>query len=133
MVTWRQIPGFSYEASDEGQIRATTARVRSKQGVPLKSWVVDRHGRKAAYVQLGRGNRQLVHRLVCLAFHGEPPPGSDCCHINHSSLDNRASNLRWGAHSDNVAETFTEVARERRAITLEALEVYAGPSDDCPF
>lgn len=111
---WRPIPGFpGYEASAAGAIRAVQSRVRSKQGVPLKPWTVERHGRLADYIQLRRGNKVLVHRLVCLAFHGLPPEGmTDCAHINHNSLDNRASNLKWSTHADNIQENYYRVAGE---------------------
>jgi hypothetical protein len=112
-VEWRSIPGFpGYEASDLGQIRAVKSRVKSKQGLPLVPWIVERNGRRAAYVQLGRGNKQLVHRLVCLAFHGEPTEEqSDCCHKDHDSLNNTPANLRWDTHANNIQENYDRAAQ----------------------
>jgi hypothetical protein len=139
VAEWRPIPGFpAYEASDEGEVRAIKARYRDKQGAPLVPWIVERHGREAAYVQLGRGNKELVHRLVCLAFHGEPPLElTDCCHKDHNSLNNRASNLKWGTHSENIEEQW-EKRKEMETRLSDALgdpSCYTGPDrhSDVPF
>lgn len=111
VVTWRPIPGFSgYEASDQGVIRPTNPRYSRGRGATLKPWIVERHGRLAAYVSLhinGKRHKHLVHRLVALAFYGPAPEGmNDCAHANHDSLDNRASNLKWSTHADNVQANF---------------------------
>lgn len=52
-------------------------------------------------------NRRLlkVHRLVLLAFVGQPPQGkSQVCHKNNIASDNSLSNLRWGSRLDNGAD-----------------------------
>lgn len=137
-MEWKPIPGFpGYEASAAGEIRAAKSRVRARQGQPLKPWTVERHGRLASYVQLGRGNKVLVHRLVCAAFHGPAPEGmNDCAHVNHNSLDNRASNLKWSTHADNMAENYSEEWWEAQARWQEAIGMepgYNGPSHGVPF
>lgn len=56
------------------------------------------------YANTSRNHK--VHRLVCAAFHGLPPPGRNfACHINGDSLDNRPENLKWGSAVDNAADT----------------------------
>lgn len=155
-MEWRAIPGFpGYEASSNGDIRSSQPRYRirpvelwlaelvgeriERRCELLEPWIVERHGRRAAYVSLsidGQRSKQLVNRLVTLAFHGLPPEDKpDSCHRNHDSLDNRASNLRWGSHAENVAEQFSDEARERRAILEHnaGLLHYAGPCSGCPF
>ena len=134
-VTWKKIPGFDgYEASSDGQIRG-------RKGA-LKPWDTPSPGdtnrvySKVGLYKDGKRHRQFVHRLVCLAFHGAAPEGEgDVCHVNHSSQDNRASNLRWGSHASNIADTYSDESRERRAIFEESLGLlfYSGPSDGCPF
>ena len=53
------------------------------------------------------GNRQhlWVHRLICEAFHGEPPIyGDQFAHVRHRDNDptnNAANNLRWGTKQEN--------------------------------
>lgn len=154
---WKLIPGFDrYEASDDGRIRPVQPRykvsaiefwlaelvgeVLERRGQVLEPWIVERHRRRAAYVTLfvhGTKSKQLVHRLVCLAFHGLPPEGhDDCAHIDHDSLNNRASNLKWSTHADNVADCWSEEAIERRARWEDACYAgpnYMGPSHGAPF
>jgi len=54
-----------------------------------------------------KGYRQafFLHRLVCEAFHGEPPVYGDepahCRHIDGNRLNNHADNLRWGSRIEN--------------------------------
>lgn len=51
------------------------------------------------------GNRtRYVHQLVCETFHGRCPPGYDTRHLNGDKLDNRASNLAWATHAENMAD-----------------------------
>jgi hypothetical protein len=144
VAEWRVIPGFpSYEASDEGVIRPVTPRYKNGRGKDgLRPWTVERHGRIAQYVTLhvdGKRHKHLVSRLVCTAFHGAPPEGmNDCCHKDHNSLNNRASNLKWDTHANNVAENFSEEAMERRARWEDDIGLgpcYTGPDrySDVPF
>jgi len=47
---------------------------------------------------------QLVSRVVCRAFHGEPPaPEYQADHIDHDTGNNHASNLQWLSHAENNA------------------------------
>lgn len=43
-----------------------------------------------------------VHRLVLLAFKGEPGERQMACHSNGIKADNRPDNLRWGTAKDNT-------------------------------
>jgi hypothetical protein len=43
-----------------------------------------------------------VHRLVALAFIGEPEPGQEVCHVDGDQMNPRVENLYWGSRSDNV-------------------------------
>jgi hypothetical protein len=53
-------------------------------------------------VRLGpAGPKAQVHRLVLLAFVGEPPsPKHDGYHVDGDVSNNRLENLRWGTHAD---------------------------------
>ena len=69
MTEWRVIPSCpDYEASADGQIR------RRPAGRPLAQHPGNKYGHlKAALWIGGRVQQRWVHRLVCEAFHGEPP------------------------------------------------------------
>jgi hypothetical protein len=71
--------------------------------VALKPW---RAGAGYLYVQLWRSRKKVgVHRLVALAFLGEPP--SDRHEVAHNDGDpknNHVSNLRWATHAENQAD-----------------------------
>ena len=64
----------------------------------------------AGYLQVNipiRNTTTLVHRLVAEAFL-EKPEGYDKVeidHRNHNRLDNRAENLRWCTHSENMSNS----------------------------
>lgn len=136
---WRTIPTFpGYEASSLGRIRPTKPRYTTGRGATIKPWVVEQNGRLAAYVSLHENKKrakQLVHRLVALAFLGPPPEGkNDCCHGDHNSLNNVASNLRWDTHAANIQENYDR-ERERLASWEEAQGFgrYDGASHGAPF
>lgn len=107
MAEWRTIPGFpGYEASDDGRIRSFVpcrawrkgrilTAFPNRQGY-LRVGVCDQHGRKS---------KQLVSRLVCLAFHGEPAhPKLVVAHGNGVPTDNRPGNLRWATRRENYQD-----------------------------
>jgi hypothetical protein len=52
----------------------------------------------------GKRRASLVHRLVLLAFHGEPPPGYEARHVNGVLTNNRADNLAWGPRAVNLED-----------------------------
>jgi hypothetical protein len=91
---WKKIPidGGDYSASTEGDIRNNISGRILRQVVTA--------GNGYAYVKL-YGKSYRAHRLVLLAFAGEPPPGTVCCHLNGVRHDNRLENLIWGTHREN--------------------------------
>ena len=97
----RPIPGYpGFEASEDGQIRRVgaarwhsqhTTKVGGYQAVGL--WID------------GRTKVCAVHRLVALAFLGEPPPGrNDCAHFDGDKANNHYRNLRWASRQENEAD-----------------------------
>lgn len=140
MVEWRPIPGYhGYEASELGEVRPINPRYKRGRGLTIKPWIETRHKRQAARLSLhheGQRTKHFVHVLVCMAFHGLPPPDTECCHINHDSLDNRACNLKWDTHSVNIEEQW-EKRREMEANLDDAMGLARynapPPDSDVPF
>ena len=62
-----------------------------------------------------------VHRLVALAFHGAPPdPSYTASHLNGIGFDNRAENIVWESHKDNVARQDEHGTRVRGVMSRMA-------------
>lgn len=98
----RDIPGFAgYAATEDGRILSHRDGARE-----LKQRLVDGYMNVTLGVRI-RGKRARrrypVHRLMCLAFHGEPEAASSVArHLNGVRGDNRRGNLAWGTHQDNA-------------------------------
>lgn len=120
---WKDIPGWEglYQASSLGRIKSLERRVWNHKGYKLKGEQVLKPCKNTYrktpyfYVRLSDAKRGLqkslaVHVLVCKTFHGPKPESIDgdsninCMHLNGNSLDNRACNLRWGTHAENMNE-----------------------------
>lgn len=96
MSTWNPIPDRNnFEASSEGHIRDKRTGAYLKE-IPLNN------GYLQVYCQ-GYGS-DLVHRLVCSAFHPNSDPKNQVNHINGIITDNRPSNLEWISLGDNVRD-----------------------------
>lgn len=86
-----------YQVSDEGRVRrAATGRV-------LKQQVDEGYCRVQLRVD-GRTRNVGVHVLVLTTFTGPRPPGYETCHGPGGRSDNRHTNLRWGTHTENMAD-----------------------------
>lgn len=109
MEEWRPAPGFDgYEVSDRGRVRSWR-RVSAKNPAPkVLSQLIRKHD---GYIQVsvqypdGKNRPILVHRLVCMAWHGEAPEGKPhVCHWDGDPSNNAPANLRWGSHKDNAQD-----------------------------
>lgn len=99
---WRVTRGDfegSYLVSDRGRIRNV------KTGRILKAHLTAR-----GYLQVsvrGRNGQSsaLLHRLICHAFHGDPPAGKpNVLHWDGDKTNNHPDNLRWGSQSENLRD-----------------------------
>jgi hypothetical protein len=91
--------GERYLVRDNGAVcRLNPFRKRTR---PLdKKWTFGRQIRSSGYLHIA-GVR--VHRIVCSAFHGEPPTESHVVdHIDTNRANNRPENLRWVTRLENV-------------------------------
>lgn len=101
--TWLPIAGLEgrYEVSDLGRVRSLRfgkeriLKARSANGAAGHLGVC-----------LPPKTNHYVHRLVALAFLGQPEEGMVVCHNDGDPTNNCVSNLRWGTRKDNVLDTW---------------------------
>jgi len=96
-VVWRPVPGYEgrYDVSSDGRVRSHLS------GNPrdLKLILGGNGYLRVSLSNHGRRDVREVHRLVALVFHGE---GNECVrHLDGDKLNNAATNLRNGTHSQN--------------------------------
>jgi hypothetical protein len=101
---WRPVYGFeeTYEVSNYGRVRSRERMVAGRNGSKrrLQGQLLQPRKREdgAMAVNLWKDNRfcqRLVHRLVLESFDRPQPRGTEACHINLITHDNRRENLRW--------------------------------------
>lgn len=119
---WVNCLGYEgkYEVSDLGRVRnSVTGRVLKPQPFP--------NGYR--FVTLGRGNCELIHRLVAKAF----IPGNHALQVNHKDgkrEHNAAPNLEWTTCSDNHRHSYRELDRKphakKRAVKVGAIVYESG-------
>jgi hypothetical protein len=57
----------------------------------------------------GKNSTRQVHRLILLAFVGEPPAGFQACHYPDSTRsNNRLENLRWDSVAENMKDKYRD-------------------------
>ena len=106
---WLPVPGMEgrYDVSDQGNVRSWVAnrrrlphalvpfvrqkgylavRIRANDEAPIRNW--------------------LIHRMVLLAFIGEPPANDAVArHLDGDPTNNRVGNLSWGTYQENQLDT----------------------------
>ena len=110
MEVWEPVVGYEglYEVSDLGRVRSvprvqvTNTCTRRLKGQVLKPRNISGHHKVMLSDTKFKRKDLLVHRLVLLAFVGEPPVGHEACHRNDIGTDNRLTNLYWGTRSENA-------------------------------
>jgi len=81
--------------SSEGRIRQRRVNGRVLSGH------IDEDGYRRVRID---GIQYRVHRLVCEAFHGTQPEGTEVCHNDGDRTNNASWNLRWGSRSENMRD-----------------------------
>jgi hypothetical protein len=105
-VEWRVVPGWpEYEVSEHGLVRR---RLPGGSPIGKVGRVLRTSPRKYKHVYLHgqAGRRHLtVHRLVALAFIGDPPsPSHQVAHYDGNRANNHYSNLRYATAAENTAD-----------------------------
>lgn len=99
---WRAVPGHEgrYEVSSFGRVRSfltvrSMLRPGKKSGGYLNVILRDPSART-------RSRSVSVHRLVAIAFLGNPPERHEVNHIDGDKTNNRLENLEYVTRSENV-------------------------------
>lgn len=126
MEKWKMIENAShYYVSDEGRVKSTDqydAKGRLHRGKMLHGVDNGKGYRKILVVfDDGTTQRIYIHRLVASAFI-ENTEGKPC--VNHKDNDptnNKASNLEWCTHQENMDWSNMQGRNKRTAIWIERL------------
>ncbi len=116
---WLPVVGFEgcYEVSSQGKIRSLDRVILFKyKGRPvtrqLKGRLLTNGISGCVYPQVGlkwatknKAVTKRVHKIVTEAFIGVCPKGQEVMHLDGDPLNCRASNLRYGSRSCNMAFT----------------------------
>lgn len=105
-VIWKPVPGYpGYEASSDGEVRRTTFGLNGWHPHKIKGHIGS-DGYLITTLCIDRCRLPVaIHRLVCLAFHGEPPsPVHQTAHGDGSRANNRPENLRWATAKENAED-----------------------------
>ena len=84
----------------------------------------NRHGylRCHLYLSTSRKSDVMVHRVIALAFLGEPPsPLFEVDHLSTVKSDNRVENLEWVSRESNMGRSFA------RGTHTSVIHEYRGP------
>jgi len=108
-----------YAVTDLGHVVNRVKRYRLEPHLN-QSQASRKAGARIAYYRVGiplpgRPDRKvMVHRLVCLAFHGPPPtPAHQCAHDDGNPHHNLPGNLAWKTALENAADTLRHGNRIR--------------------
>lgn len=108
---WKDISGFknNYECSSFGRIRRKerVGYLHNKKRL-IPSIIIKQTVSSAGYYRCNLfysniKKHYLVHRIVAKLFIDNPLNKSEVNHINGIKTDNRAENLQWVTHKENIA------------------------------
>ena len=128
-------PNPDYMAGEDGRIYSRTkyagfGRKEYVDWYPLKGHK-QREKQGYYHISLCHQNHKItrvVHRLICMAFHGLPPfKSAQVLHNNGNYEDNKPDNLRWGTQEENWMDIRDLVEKnENLNADVVVLKVYQG-------
>lgn len=122
MREWRAVPGWEtlYEVSSDGQVRRVAGGQGARAGWVLRPKISPDGYLRVILCRDGHGWTATIHSLVCWAFHGPRPAGQNVAHGNGDKSDNRAANLRWATHAQNLADKNLHGTAQRGSLSPSA-------------
>lgn len=105
---WKPVPyePFSekYLISNLGNVKPIKkSKYSPAKGEFLKPGFKQKGYKHVTFYHDGQKKQADVHRMVALAFIGQPPEGKNLvCHLDDNKLNNIADNLIWGDNADNM-------------------------------
>lgn len=103
-ISFKDIPGYEglYGATSCGRI--WSYRLNGGKGAFMIPELLDNGYLRIGLSKDGKVKRYRVHRLVALAYLGEPESDDmEIDHIDGDRLNNCVKNLRWVTHKENCA------------------------------
>lgn len=100
-------PNDDYMAGSDGQIYSRTRYAGFGRKVRVDWYPLVGHKMKKGYRSISMCHNNVkvtknVHRLICIAFHGEPPARSmQVRHLDGNPENNKPENLAWGTQVEN--------------------------------
>lgn len=99
---WRDVVGYEglYRVSDRGNLLSSySGEWRPKAATPNSDSYL-----MAQLFKDGKSKLIGVHRMVAMAFIGQPPEGKpEAAHRDGKNQNNYATNLMWASHRENLA------------------------------
>ncbi len=105
---WMPVRGFEgwYQVSNLGKVRRIRPGKATKIGRLLKTYLGSRGRFRVGLCKDGREYTKEVARLVANAFLGECPEGKEINHIDYDCANDRADNLEYISHSENIRHAY---------------------------
>jgi NUMOD4 motif-containing protein/HNH endonuclease len=118
---WKDIPEWEgyYQASSMGRIRSVDRYIQTKQMLIFRKGKILKIQKGIKYLQVGLNKcgsgviTKTVHFLICTTFHKKPSHDYEVMHKNNIKHDNRADNLRWGTHLENIQDSIRDGLKKR--------------------
>lgn len=99
---WRELPGY-----DSMYLVSNFGEVYSKYTKKVLGYTTNKGGYHRTKITKDKTSKRIVtHKLVMLAFVGEPPEGMVINHIDSDPSNNRLDNLEYITPSQNVKHSY---------------------------